>query len=165
MTGTPRATASLIAPVIWPASLADTRMALSPSLTACAMRCACTVPSSSGGVSQSILMSIPTDLLNSVAAASAPVRADRKTGLVELLAIIAMRKVFPLAFEGAEPLPQAATAREAARVNWSLFIAYPFVGCHPELSEGSLRRGPIPRYARDDSEFFINRFASSFEPL
>src|SRR5512146_2388988 len=59
------------------------------------MRCAWSVGSSSGGVNQSILTFTPVCLVNSAAAASAPCRPERKTGLVELFAIIAMVNVFP----------------------------------------------------------------------
>ena len=90
MTGTPRATASLIAPVTLPASEQEMSTALAPSLTACAMRCAWTWPSSGGGVSQTISIGTLCFCDSSFAAASAPVRADRNTGLVELLAIIAI---------------------------------------------------------------------------
>ena len=64
--------------------------ALAPSLTAWAMRCAWTWPSSDGGVSQTISIGTLCFCDSSFAAASAPVRADRKTGLVELLAIMAI---------------------------------------------------------------------------
>ena len=66
------------------------RIAFAPSLTACAMRCAWTWPSSAGGVSQTISIGMPCFCDSSFAAASAPVRADRNTGLVELFAIIAI---------------------------------------------------------------------------
>src|SRR6185503_21209169 len=79
-----------MAPVTLPASEQETRTALAPSLTACAMRCACTWPSSPGGVSHTISTGTPVDAVSSFAAASAPVRADRKTGLAELFAIIAI---------------------------------------------------------------------------
>src|SRR6185436_16348924 len=91
MTGTPRATASSIAPVTLPASEHDTRIALAPSLTAWAMRCAWIWPSSWGGVSQAISIGTPILIDSSLAVASAPVSAERNTGLVELLAIIAIR--------------------------------------------------------------------------
>ena len=81
-----------MAPVTLPASEHEIRMALAPSFTAWAMRCACTWPSSLGGVSQSISTGTPVFAVRSFAAASAPVRADRKTGLVELFAIIAILK-------------------------------------------------------------------------
>src|SRR5688572_27833055 len=54
------------------------------------MRCAWTWPSSAGGVSHTISIGMPCFCDSSFAAASAPVRADRNTGLVELLAIIAI---------------------------------------------------------------------------
>ena len=54
------------------------------------MRCAWTCPSSAGGVSQEISTGTPCFAVNSFAAASAPVLAERKTGLVEDLAIIAI---------------------------------------------------------------------------
>ena len=88
MTGTPRATASLMAPVTLPASEQERRTALAPSFTACAMRWAWICPSSWGGVSQAISMASLCSRESSRAAASAPVRAERKTGLVELLAIM-----------------------------------------------------------------------------
>src|SRR4051812_24665149 len=91
MTGTPRATASLIAPVTLPASEQESSTALAPSLTAWAMRWAWIWPSSWGGVSQITSMGTPVRPDRSFAAVSAPRRADRNTGLVELFAIIAMR--------------------------------------------------------------------------
>ena len=54
------------------------------------MRWAWTWPSSVGGVSHAISIGTPFFCDNSLAAASAPVRADRNTGLVELFAIIAI---------------------------------------------------------------------------
>src|SRR5262245_6996442 len=90
MTGTPRATASLIAPVTLPASEQEMSAAVAPSLTAWASRCAWTWPSSAGGVSQTISIGTLCFAESSFAAASAPVRADRNTGLVELFAIIAI---------------------------------------------------------------------------
>src|SRR3954465_1901961 len=66
------------------------RMALAPSLTACAIRCACTWPSSAGGVIHTISIEMLFFCDSSLAAASAPVRAERNTGLVELFAIIAI---------------------------------------------------------------------------
>ena len=89
MTSTPRATASLMAPVTLPASEQAMRMAWAPSLTAWAIRWACTCPSSWGGVSQATSISRPCLADSSRAAASAPSRAARKTGLVELLAMSA----------------------------------------------------------------------------
>ena len=59
MTGTPRATASLMAPVTLPASEHEIRIALAPSLTAWVIRCAWICPSSCGGVSQMISMGAP----------------------------------------------------------------------------------------------------------
>src|SRR5689334_9724476 len=90
MTGTPRATASLIAPVTFAASEQEMRTAFAPSLTACAIRCACTWPSSVGGVSQTISTGTLYFRVSSRAAASAPVRAERNTGFVELFAIMAI---------------------------------------------------------------------------
>src|ERR1044071_6359807 len=90
MTGTPRPTASLMAPVTFPASEQEIRMASAPLLTACWMRCAWIWPSSSGGVSHSTSTWILSESESSLAAASAPVREARKTGLFELLAIIAI---------------------------------------------------------------------------
>src|SRR5215218_2001157 len=90
MTGTPRWTASLIAPVTSPASETEISTALAPSLTAWAMRCACTCPSSEGGVSHTTSIGTLCLAESSLAAASAPVRADRKTGLVDDLAIMAI---------------------------------------------------------------------------
>src|SRR6185503_334623 len=54
------------------------------------MRCACTWPSSCGGVSQLTVTVIPFFAESSFAAESAPVRAARNTGFVELFAIIAI---------------------------------------------------------------------------
>src|SRR5688572_6866304 len=79
-----------MAPVTLPASEQEISAAVAPSLTACARRCACTWPSSAGGVSQTISTGTLCFCDSSFAAASAPVRADRNTGLVELLAIIAI---------------------------------------------------------------------------
>src|SRR6266542_760011 len=90
MTATPRSTASLIAPVTLPASVQEIRIASAPSFTACSIRCACTWPSSCGGVSQATWMVMPSCRDSSLAAASAPVRAARNTGFVELFAISAM---------------------------------------------------------------------------
>src|SRR5215207_627446 len=121
MTGTPRATASLMAPVTLPASEQEINAAVAPSLTACASRCAWTWPSSAGGVSQTISTGTLCFCDSSFAAASAPVRADRNTGLVELLAIIAIFNPGPRpgasATAGLLPslLQPAASAR--ARVN------------------------------------------------
>src|ERR1051326_4633148 len=58
------------------------------------MRCAWTCPSSWGGVSQFTLTCMPYFADSSFAAESAPVRAARNTGLVELFAIIAMVILF-----------------------------------------------------------------------
>src|SRR5262245_66117541 len=81
-----------MAPVTLPASEHESRIAEAPSDTACAMRCACTWPSSVGGVSHAISTGRPCFCDSSLAAASAPVRAARNTGLVELFAIIANLK-------------------------------------------------------------------------
>ena len=67
------------------------------------MRRACTAPSSCGGVNQMISMGAPIRFDRSFAAVSAPRRADRNTGFVELFAIIAMRIGFPAS--GVEPMP------------------------------------------------------------
>src|SRR5882724_8747478 len=114
MTGTPRATASSMAPVTLPASEHETRMALAPSFTAWAMRWAWICPSSCGGVSQAISIGTPMLAESSLAVVSAPVRAERKIGLVELLAIIAMRMprdaggaAAPPAAGGVSPAPGA----------------------------------------------------------
>ncbi len=95
MTGTLRATASSMAPVSLPASEQETRIAVAPSLTACAMRWAWIWPSSVGGVSHTISIGCPIFPDRSRAAVSAPRRADRKIGFVELFAIIAMRIGLP----------------------------------------------------------------------
>src|SRR6476619_3493175 len=76
------------------------------------MRCACTSPSSCGGVSQAISMFIFSFAERSFAAASAPVRAARKTGLLELLPIMAIVNFLPAA-------PAAAACVESA--GFSLF--------------------------------------------
>jgi hypothetical protein len=83
-----------MAPSALPASEQETRIASAPSFTACAMRCACTWPSSVGGVSHAISMGTPCFAESSFAAASAPVRAERNTGFVELFAIIAILRPF-----------------------------------------------------------------------
>ena len=70
-------------------------MAVAPSFTACAMRWAWIWPSSVGGVSHTISIGWPIFADKSRAAVSAPRRAERKIGLVELLAIIAMRIGLP----------------------------------------------------------------------
>src|SRR3954451_20847495 len=103
MTGTPRATASLIAPVTLPASEQEMRTAVAPSLTAWAMRCAWIWPSSWGGVNHMISIGTPVRPVRSFAAVSAPRRAERKTGLVELLAIIAIRIGFAPGIGAAAP--------------------------------------------------------------
>src|SRR2546428_8402229 len=79
-----------MAPVTLPASEHDRTIASAPSLTACAMRCACTWPSSCGGVSHATSTGTPCFADRSLAAASAPERAERKTGLVELFAMSAI---------------------------------------------------------------------------
>src|SRR5688572_18928964 len=79
-----------MAPVTLPPSEHEISAAVAPSLTACASRCACTWPSSAGGVSHTTSIGTLCFCDSSFAAASAPVRADRNTGLVELLAIIAI---------------------------------------------------------------------------
>jgi len=70
-------------------------MASTPSFTACRMRCACTSPSSFGGVSHSTSTFVPLFSESSLAAASAPVRDARNTGLSELFAIMAIRIDLP----------------------------------------------------------------------
>src|SRR5690242_17999406 len=57
------------------------------------MRCACIWASSCGGVSHRISIFMRFFSPNSLAAASAPVRAARNTGFVELFAMTAMRRV------------------------------------------------------------------------
>jgi hypothetical protein len=79
-----------MAPLTLPASEQEINTAVAPSFTACAMRCACTWPSSDGGVSHTISTGTPCFCDMSFAAASAPVRAERNTGFVELFAIIAI---------------------------------------------------------------------------
>src|SRR6266542_2775352 len=85
-----------MAPTSFPASLADSRIAFAPPFTASAMRCACMVASSFGGVIQSMRTFTLFRFDNSAAASSAPFRPERNTGLVELLAIMAMVNVFPV---------------------------------------------------------------------
>src|SRR5262245_66630702 len=107
-----------MAPVTLPASEHESRIAEAPSDTACAMRCACTWPSSVGGVSQAISTLMPCFCDSSLAATSAPVRAARNTGLVELLAIMPILKVLaPAGDAAAAPglgLAAGACAREHA---------------------------------------------------
>ena len=91
ITGTPCATASSIAGVSSSASEQDSNTASTPSFIACAMRSACTLPLSCGGVSHSISMPRPSCAPSSRARVSAPRRAATNDGLVALLAIIAMR--------------------------------------------------------------------------
>ena len=91
ITGTPCATASSIAGVSSSASEQDSNTASMPSFIACAMRSACTLPLSCGGVSHSISMPRPSCAPSSRARVSAPRRAATNDGLVALLAIIAMR--------------------------------------------------------------------------
>ena len=91
ITGTPCATASSIAGVSSSASEQDSNTASTPSLIACAMRSACTLPLSCGGVSHSISMARWSCAPSSRARVSAPRRAATNDGLVALLAIIAMR--------------------------------------------------------------------------
>src|SRR4051812_12266080 len=127
------------------------RTALAPSLTACAIRCACTWPSSAGGVSHTISIGMPCFCESSFAAASAPVRADRNTGLVELLAIIAIfspRLAAVLAPAGAalSPPPHAATITvitSAARL-FATLICIRF----PSLLTFITARGAPPPRAR-----------------
>src|SRR5688572_4601661 len=107
-----------MAPVTLPASEHEIRAAVAPSFTACASRCACTWPSSAGGVSQAISIGTLCFCDSSFAAASAPVRADRNTGLVELLAIIAilMPGLRPGASATVGLLPSLLQAAASARV-------------------------------------------------
>src|ERR1041384_2356845 len=77
-------------PVTLPAAEQEMRIALAPAFTACWIRSACPSPSSGGGVSQLTCTSTWYCAESSFAAASAPVRAERNTGLVELFAIIAI---------------------------------------------------------------------------
>src|SRR5689334_11714982 len=71
------------------------------------MRCAWTWASSCGGVSQSISIFMWFFAPSSLAAASAPVRAARNTGLSELFAMTAMRIVLSLCVAGAGAGPAA----------------------------------------------------------
>ena len=71
-------------------------MASAPSFTACWIRCAWTCASSCGGVSQSTSILMWFFSPSYLAAASAPVRAARKTGFVELFAMTAIRSVLSL---------------------------------------------------------------------
>jgi len=87
-------------------------MTEAPSFTAWATRCACTWPSSVGGVIQTTSIGMPFFADSSFAAASAPVRAERKTGFVELFAIMAIFS--PLAEDGAGAVAAGAFAGEAA---------------------------------------------------
>src|SRR3954469_11937440 len=106
-----------MAPFTFPASEQEMRIASAPSLTACWTRCAWTCPSSSGGVSHAICTSSPVLADASFAACSAPVRAARNTGFVELFAINAIVNFLPFAVGAAaavcesaffsEPPPQA----------------------------------------------------------
>ena len=91
ITGTPCATASSIAGVTARASETDSMTPSIRSFTACAIRCACTCPSSCGGVSHSIRIGRPSDADSSRARFSAPMRAATNDGLLALFAIIAMR--------------------------------------------------------------------------
>ena len=72
-------------------------MALARSLTACATAVAWSSPSSWSGVIQTIWMGMPCFSPSSLAAVSAPLRADTKTGLVVLFAIIAILRPGPRA--------------------------------------------------------------------
>src|SRR4029079_7709654 len=75
------------------------------------MRCAWIWPSSWGGVSHMISIGTPVRSDRSLAAVSAPRRAERKTGLVELFAIIAMRiGLVPGVPAAPPPVPSAAGA-------------------------------------------------------
>ena len=65
-------------------------MALARSLTACATAVAWSCPSSWSGVIQTIWIGMPCFSASSFAAVSAPLRAETKTGLVVLFAIIAI---------------------------------------------------------------------------
>src|SRR5687768_15393767 len=111
-----------MAPVTLPASDEERSTAEAPSFTACAMRWAWTCPSSCGGVSQAISIGILCVAESVFAAASAPVRADRKTGFVELLAIMAILRALgaaavapPLGFgAGASAVVQAQVKAPAA---------------------------------------------------
>ena len=126
MTSTPRATASLMAPVTLPASEQEISTADAPSLTACAIRCAWTCPSSVGGVIHAISTGTPCSVDSSFAAASAPVRADKNTGFVELLAITAIFRPRGLAgpppVSGADEPHAAASAAITAKVSVDLMV-------------------------------------------
>ena len=91
ITGTPLATAASIAGVTARASETDSMTPSIRSFTACAIRCACTCPSSCGGVSHSIRIGRRSDADSSRARFSAPMRAATNEGLLALFAIIAMR--------------------------------------------------------------------------
>src|SRR6218665_2116733 len=65
-------------------------MALTPSLVASAIFCAWTCPSSLVGVIHTMSIGVLCFAASSFAAVSAPLRAERKIGLVALFAIIAM---------------------------------------------------------------------------
>src|SRR4051794_16924053 len=88
------------------------RIASAPSLTACCTRCAWTCPSSSGGVSHAICTSSPVFSDASFAACSAPVRAARNTGFVELFAINAIVNFLPFAVGAAEAVCESAFCSE-----------------------------------------------------
>src|SRR5262245_18141725 len=124
MTGTPRETASFTAPVTLPASELESSTAEAPSFTAWAMRWAWIWPSSWGGVSQTTSTGTLCFSESSLAAASAPVRAERKTGFVELLAIIAiLRPDERVAGAGPSPFEQAkARAAREANAKAAFFI-------------------------------------------
>src|SRR5690242_21040387 len=118
------------------------------------MRCACTCASSSGGVSQRTSILIWYFSPSSFAAASAPVRALRNTGLVELFAIIAMRKVL-------SPCAAGATARSDCALEVSVVFSFrphatasrairPAVRrCIGVLSEFCIHAGNAPLASRD----------------
>ena len=105
------------------------------------MRCACTWASSPAGVSQTISTGTPCFCVSSFAAASAPVRAERKTGLFDALGDD--RDLEP-GFGGAagavpDP-PQAAAAAMIACRPPDLEPASHATSCEPRMSRRAVNR-------------------------
>src|SRR5262245_38541950 len=103
------------------------------------MRCAWIWPSSWGGVSQISSIGTPVRPDRSFAAVSAPRRADRNTGFVELFAIIAIRIGFVPAIAAGPPPP--ALSPVPAGVD---FFGQPVAASAPRRRVSDARRSALP---------------------
>src|SRR5258707_10503596 len=142
MTERPRPTASLIAPVTLPASEHEITIASAPSFTACAMRWAWTWPSSWGGVSHATSISTPLLGPSSFAAASAPDRAARNTGLVELLA---MSAILIFLFPPAAPAAAGLASPEEGAGDGGAPEQAARMAARAARAQGAARRGSVLR--------------------